>query len=105
MVARKAIVALINGCIHIDPVDVPRVDMEKIQAEAVKALGKPVEVVIAPINEWMPASGTKALMDEAMKKFLPPTLPNPKNVINSLQPSRNARRVEKKKQRYGKRYF
>jgi len=105
MVARKAIVALINGCIHIDPVDVPRVDMEKIQAEAIKALGKPVKVVVSPINEWMPESGTQAIMDEAMKKFLPPTLPNPKNVMNCVQPSRNARRVAKKKQKYGKRYF
>ena len=50
MVSRKAIVALINGCIHIDPVDVPRVDMDKIQAEAIKALGKPVEVVVAPAS-------------------------------------------------------
>ena len=105
MVARKAIVALINGCIHIDPVDVPSVDMEKIQAEAIKALGKPVKVVVAPINEWMPESGTQALMKEAMDKFVPHVLPNPKNVMNYIQPSRNARRVAKKKQKYGKRYF
>lgn len=104
MVNRKAIVALINGCIYIDPSDVEYANMDKIKAEALKALGKPLEVVVAPINEWMPTSGTKTLMDEAMKSFSP-MLSNPKSIINYQQSSRNARRVEKKKKKYGKRYF
>lgn len=100
MTNRKAIVALINGCICIDPSDAERVDMDKIKAEALKALGKPVNVVIAPINEWMPKSGTEALMNEAMKDLIPSKLPTVKDPINYIKPSKNARKRNKHRKWY-----
>ena len=90
MTARKAIVALINNRIHIDPNDLPRVDMDKIQEQAAKTLGHAVEVVVAPINTWMPESGTKALMEEAMKP---------------LMPSKRPIMATNKKNKHAKRYF
>lgn len=77
MANRKAIVAMINGSIHIDPSDVYRVDLNKIKAQAEKITGSPVSVTIAPINQWMPKSGTEALMKQALKDLgIKSKLPN-----------------------------
>lgn len=67
MMNRKAIVALIDGNIYIDPSDVNRVDIGRIKAEAFKVTGKPVEIKIAPLQQWMPSSGTKAITNEVLK--------------------------------------
>ena len=67
MTNRKAIVALINGVIHVDPSDVNRVDIGKIQAEALKVIGKPVPIKAAPLQQWMPSSGTEAIKKEVLK--------------------------------------
>ena len=64
---RKAILAVINGNIHIDPSDVGTVNIEVIKSQIFKATGKTVGVKIEPIKKWMPISGTEALMKEAIK--------------------------------------
>ena len=62
---RKAIVAMINGALYIDPSDATKETLEKLQAK----FDVDVKVVVAPIQTWMPESGTKALMNEAMKSL------------------------------------
>ncbi len=60
---RKAIVAMINGSLFIDPSDATKEVMEKLQ----KQYDENVKIVVAPIQTWMPAIGTKTLMEEAVK--------------------------------------
>jgi len=105
MADRKAIVAIINGAICIDPSDVEKVDIEKIKEEAKKACKQSLEVRIAPIQEWMPKSGTEAIMNEAMKKFSEAHEKKSTYYSGYIQPSKNAIRMAKKRKKYEKRFF
>ena len=81
--ARKAIVAMINGSLYIDPSDATKEMIEKLQAK----IDKSVKIVVAPIQSWMPESGTEALMNQAMK-----TIGN-KPLQNALDEKREQRRL------------
>ena len=80
---RKAIVAMINGALYIDPSDATKETLEKLQAQ----FDTTVKVVVAPIQSWMPESGAKALMNEAMKSF------GHKPLQNTLDDKREKRRL------------
>lgn len=67
--ARKVVMAMINGALHIDPSDVENVDLESVKAQLKEKFHKDVPINIAPIDTWMPQSGTEALMEEAMKEM------------------------------------
>ena len=67
MTNRKAIIAMINGVVHIDPSDMERPNIEVIKQKVKETFKKDVPIVVAPIQTWMPASGTQALINEAMK--------------------------------------
>lgn len=105
MVNRKAVVALIDGRIYIDPSDVSNVDIEKIKAEAKKALGRnDIEIVVKPIATWMPAVGTEALMNQALKDLgIHDKKVKPIGNDSVVMQTRNMRRIAKKK--HGKRFF
>ena len=63
MAKRKAILALIDGAVYVDPADAKPETFEKIE----KQFGKEVKVIIAPIQMWMPESGVRALIKEIKK--------------------------------------
>jgi hypothetical protein len=67
MANRKTIIAMINGVVHIDPSDMERSNIEVIKQKVKETFKKDVPIVVAPIQTWMPASGTQALINEAMK--------------------------------------
>lgn len=64
---RKAVTAIINGSLYIDPNDASKEKIEAIKEKVFKLIGKDINVIIAPIKEWMPSSGTEALMKEAIR--------------------------------------
>lgn len=65
--ARKAITAMINGSLYIDPIDAARANLEAIKEKAKLVLKHDVPIVIAPIQTWMPKTGTEAIMNEVKK--------------------------------------
>lgn len=65
--ARKAITAMINGSLYIDPMDAARVNLDAIKEKAKLAFKRDVPIVIAPIQTWMPKTGTEAIMNEVKK--------------------------------------
>jgi hypothetical protein len=98
MANSKAIVAFINGNIYIDPSDVSRVDIEKIKSKILEQLGsKEVSVIVAPIYQWMPKSGTQALMNQALKDLGIPESKAYANNSLAYNNNRNIRRIAKKK--------
>lgn len=66
MINRKAILANINGKIYVDPSDVERMGIEAIKSSIRESFKKDMPIVVEPIHEWMPKSGIKALMNEAL---------------------------------------
>ena len=58
---------MINGELYIDPSDVDTLNVESFKKELYKRYGTNIKVNIAPIKEWMPASGTQAIMNEAIR--------------------------------------
>ena len=64
--SKKAIMAVINGELYIDPSDVEQLNSPELKKQLRRKYGKNIKVNIAPIKDWMPASGTKALMKEAI---------------------------------------
>lgn len=101
MANRKAIVALINGSIYIDPSDASKEVFEKIQSQ----FDKTIKVVVAPINEWMPQIGTKALMNEAMKDLGITNEPTARETYISQLKGKRITKGDKRRMKYGKRYF
>lgn len=78
---RKVVMAMIGGALHIDPSDVENVDLESVKAQLKEKFHKDIPINIAPIDTWMPTSGTEALMEEAMKEM------SMKNLIGCLNKS------------------
>ena len=64
---RKAIMAIINGSLYIDPADASRENINELKEKAFKSIGKIIPVIVSPITQWMPKSGTAALIKEVMK--------------------------------------
>ena len=97
MTGKKAIVAMINGELYIDPSDANILNTESFKKQLYARYGTNIKVNIAPIKEWMPASGTKALMDEAIrdmstKGISPKPVPQQPIIMN-----RKARKILKRK--------
>ncbi len=68
---------MINGAVHIDPSDMERPNIEVIKQKVKETFKTDVPIVVAPILTWMPASGTQALINEAMKDLgIPVKKPN-----------------------------
>ena len=65
--ARKAITAMINGSLYIDPIDAARVNLDVIKEKAKITFKRDIPIVVAPIQTWMPKSGTEAIMNEVKK--------------------------------------
>lgn len=94
-VGRKTIMAIINNALYIDPSDADKVNIESIKEKAFSAIGQRLDVVVRPINEWMPSTGTEALMRAAAKEI---ALPPGKYVSDvTLKKNRHDRRAERKK--------
>lgn len=66
--------AVINGELYIDPSDVEQLNSLELKKQLRRKYGKNIKVNIAPIKDWMPASGTKALMKEAIADMESKTL-------------------------------
>lgn len=101
---RKVVMAMIGGALHIDPSDVENVDLESVKVQLKEKFHKDIPINIAPIDTWMPTSGTEALMEEAMKEMVAKCLENgPKMVYSPLscdnRHARRARERELKKRR------
>lgn len=67
--SKKTIIAIINGELYIDPSDVEKLNTPELKKQLREKYGDTIKVNIAPIKEWMPASGTEALMKEAMEEM------------------------------------
>ena len=66
---RKAITALIGNTLFIDPIDKDNVNVEAMRATVEPIIQERMHVSYMPINAWMPKTGTKAIMDAAIKKL------------------------------------
>ena len=95
-VGRKTIMAIINNALYIDPSDADKVNIETIKDKAFKAIGQRLDVVVRPINEWMPSTGTEALMKAAAEEVIPSLTGKHINKVE-LMKNRHDRRAEKKK--------
>ena len=90
---RKVVLAIVNGSLCIDPSDVGKVDMPSIKAQLREKYGKDIPINVAPIETWMPESGTEALMKEAADKMAEKCL-IPKMEYSPMQyNNRHARRA------------
>ena len=58
---------MINGSLYIDPMDAARVNLDTIKEKAKLALKHDVPIVVAPIQTWMPKTGTEAIINEVKK--------------------------------------
>lgn len=67
--SKKAIIAIINGELYIDPSDVEKLNTPELKTQLREKYGDTIKVNVAPIKEWMPASGTETLMKEAMEEM------------------------------------
>jgi hypothetical protein len=67
--SKKAIIAIINGELYIDPSDVDKLNAPELKKQLREKYGEAIKVNVAPIKDWMPASGTEALMKEAMEEM------------------------------------
>lgn len=103
-VGRKTIMAIINNALYIDPSDTDKANIEIIKDKAFKAIGQRLDVIVRPINEWMPSTGTEALMKAAAEEAIPSLTGLTGKYINKveLMKNRHDRRAEKKK--YGRIY-
>ncbi len=68
--SKKAIIAIINGELYIDPSDVEKLNTPELKTQLREKYGDTIKVNVAPIKEWMPASGTETLMKEAMEEMV-----------------------------------
>ena len=67
--SKKAIIAIIGGELYIDPSDVEKLNTPELKTQLREKYGDTIKVNVAPIKEWMPASGTETLMKEAMEEM------------------------------------
>lgn len=88
--SKKAIIAIINGELYIDPSDVEKLNAPELKKQLREKYGDTIKVNVAPIKEWMPASGTEALMKEAMEEIVRKVTPKETNSEPML--NRKARR-------------
>ena len=89
--SKKAIIAIIGGELYIDPSDVEKLNTPELKKQLREKYGDAIKVNIAPIKDWMPASGTEALMKEAMAEMVKKITPN-ENKYASIMLNRKARR-------------
>ena len=95
-VGRKTIMAIINNALYIDPSDTDKANIEIIKDKAFKVIGQRLDVIVRPINEWMPSTGTEALMTAAAEEAIPSLTGKYINKVE-LMKNRHDRRAEKKK--------
>ena len=74
--SKKAIIAIIGGELYIDPSDVEKLNTPELKKQLREKYGDTIKVNIAPIKDWMPASGTETLMKEAMAEMVKKITPN-----------------------------
>lgn len=67
--SKKVIMAIVDGVLCIDPVDLDEVNLETIKDKLREKFGKDITIKVAPISTWMPQNGTEALMENAIKKM------------------------------------
>lgn len=89
--SKKAIIAIINGELYIDPSDVEKLNTPELKTQLREKYGDTIKVNVAPIKEWMPASGTETLMKEAMEEMVRKATPKETN-SEPIMLNRKARR-------------
>lgn len=89
--SKKAIIAIINGELYIDPSDVEKLNTPELKKQLREKYGDTIKVNVAPIKEWMPASGTETLMKEAMEDMVRKITPKETN-SEPIMLNRKARR-------------
>lgn len=75
---RKVVLGIIGNTLFIDPRVCPNIDVDVIKKKIPN--GNNLNVVFEPIEKWMPETGTKTLMDQAVKALLPKPMPQEKKV-------------------------
>ena len=94
--SKKAIIAIINGELYIDPSDVKKLNTPELKKQLREKYGDTIKVNVAPIKDWMPASGTEALMKEAMAEMVRKITPKETN-SEPIMLNRKARRMLNKR--------
>ena len=89
--SKKAIIAIINGELYIDPSDVEKLNTPELKTQLREKYGDTIKVNVAPIKEWMPSSGTETLMKEAMEEMVRKITPKETN-SEPIMLNRKARR-------------
>ena len=62
---RKVVIGLIGNTLFIDPRVMPNINVDAIKKKIPN--GENLNVKFEPIDKWMPETGTKALMNQAVK--------------------------------------
>ena len=75
---KKVIMCIIGNTLFIDPRVTPNINIDVIKKKIPN--GENLDVKFEPIDKWMPVTGTKALMDQAVKSLLPKPIPQEKKV-------------------------
>lgn len=92
--SKKAIIAIINGELYIDPSDVEKLNTPELKAQLREKYGDTIKVNVAPIKEWMPASGTETLMKEAMEEMVRKVTPKETNSEHIVLNRKARRRLD-----------